>query len=82
MKKFIEFTCLFDDGEDLVTGEPNFSTGTISVDMMNVIAFNPFMLEGYTVLRMNEGTSFVVKASYDEIKDCFSIVHLYDYHLS
>jgi hypothetical protein len=68
MKKYHEFTCLFDNGENPVTGERNFETGIVCVDLNAVIAFNPFFLDGYTVLRMSDGTSFVVKFAYEKAK--------------
>lgn len=68
MKNFYEFNCIFQDGEDVVTGESNFVPGVVTHDLNSVVAFNPFMLEEYTVLRLVDGTSFVVEATYENVK--------------
>lgn len=67
MKNFYEFNCIFQDGEDVVTGETNFVPGVVTLDLNSVVAFNPFM-EEYTVLRLVDGTSFVVEATYENVK--------------
>ena len=68
MKKFHEFTCLFDNGIDPVSGEPDFTISDACIDLMSVIAFNPFTLTDYTVLRLVDGTSFIVECKFDEMK--------------
>lgn len=82
MKKFVEFTCMFDNGIDLVTGEPNYSIEVVCIDLSNVIAFNPFTLYGYTVLRMSEGTSFIVEQDYEQVKSLFTLNTFFEINLS
>lgn len=33
MKNFYEFNCIFQDGEDVVTGESNFVPGVVTHDL-------------------------------------------------
>lgn len=68
MKHFHEFNCLYNDGTDPVTGETDYTNGIASIDLNSIVAFNPFTLDGFTVLRLVDGSNFVVDCHYEEVK--------------
>ena len=64
---FQEFECLFFEKENPVNSKAEFEKGTICIDLNNVIAFNAFTDRRYTVLRMIDGNSYIVRCTYDEM---------------
>lgn len=69
LSKFVEFDCLFWEKDNLITDEPQYVASRVMIDLNHCIAFNPFPeRNGYTVLRMTDGTSYIVKEDFDTIK--------------
>lgn len=68
ISNFREFKCLFYDDNPL-TDNPQYISSKITIDLTYCIAFNPFEeRKGYTVLRMSDGMSYIVKEEYSTIK--------------
>jgi len=66
---FHEFDCLFFDKVNPITEEDEFKTGTVCIDLLKVVAFNEYTKQGYTVLRLVDANSYIVKVDYNEIMD-------------
>lgn len=65
---FMEFECIFYKKDSVVDGEPEFEESIVCLDLMNVIAFNPYRTKGYTVARMTDANSYIIKIEYDDFK--------------
>lgn len=68
MKNFYEFNCLFNAGINSITGEDDYDIGITCIDLNAVVAFNSFTLKNYTVVRLLEGSSFIIEIEHDELK--------------
>lgn len=69
ISNFREFECLFWVKDDPITEEPEYEASKISIDLTYCIAFNPYPdRKGYTVLRMTDGMSYIVKEDYSTVK--------------
>lgn len=66
---FREFDCLFWEKDNPITDEPEYIASKVMIDLNSCIAFNPFReRKGYTVLRMKDGISYIVKEDYSTIR--------------
>jgi len=69
MSNFQEFDCLFLQRDNEINSNADYVRGKICIDLNNAIAFNRFTDERYTVLRMVDGNSYIVRCSYDDMME-------------
>lgn len=69
LANFREFECLFWVEDNPINCTPEYEESKVMIDLNSCIAFNPFKeRQGYTVLRMCDGLSYIVKEDYSTMK--------------
>lgn len=68
LTNYMEFECLFYTNDSVVDRTPEYEESIICIDLLKVIAFNPYREREYTVVRMMDRNSYIIKVEYEEFK--------------
>ena len=72
MRKYKEFIADFPGDADPISGNIDFESTKITIDLYSIVSFNPGSYGNQTTIRMSDGNMFDIRTPYKDFKKLMS----------